>query len=104
MDKVPLVTPGALVASGAGGLTLAALYSVEAYGLLRRRPWAEWLTIVATSVFIPFEIYELAQKVTPLRVGALVVNVLIVIYLVARRVLEHGRKKERPAPRAVAAR
>jgi uncharacterized membrane protein (DUF2068 family) len=60
------------------------LEAVEGYGLWRRRPWAEYLTVVATSLlFIP-EIWEIANKPTPLKVGALLVNVAIVAYLVVR--------------------
>jgi hypothetical protein len=33
-------------------------------------------------VFLPFEVYELTEKVSVLRVGALAINVAAVIYLV----------------------
>ncbi len=38
--------------------------------------------MVATSVFLPYEVYDLTVKVTWLRLGALVVNLLLVVYLV----------------------
>jgi len=38
--------------------------------------------MVATSLFLPYEVYDLTVKVTWLRVGALVINLLLVIYLV----------------------
>jgi uncharacterized membrane protein (DUF2068 family) len=68
------------------GLGYAALFAVEGVGLWRQRVWAEYLTIVATTSFIPFEVYALTRRFTPMRLGALVVNVAIVGYLVARRV------------------
>jgi hypothetical protein len=34
-----------------------------------------------TSVFLPYEVYDLTVKVTWLRVGALVINLLLVAYL-----------------------
>ncbi|MBV8961122.1 MAG: DUF2127 domain-containing protein [Actinobacteria bacterium] len=55
---------------------------VEAVGLWRERRWAEYLTALATAGFLPFEIHELTKRVTVFRIGALVVNVLILIYLV----------------------
>lgn len=55
---------------------------VEAVGLWRERRWAEYLTALATAGFLPFEIHELTKRVTLFRIGALVVNVLILIYLV----------------------
>lgn len=69
-----------------GGLSLfyALLFSVEGVGLLLGKRWAEWLTVVATGLFIPLEIYELVRKATALKVGFLVVNVAIVAYLVWR--------------------
>lgn len=63
-------------------LAYAALESVEAVFLWRGKRWAEYLTVLATSLLIPLEINELAQKVTVFRVGALVVNLAIVAYLV----------------------
>ena len=66
-------------------LGYAALFATEGVGLWRQRVWAEYLTIVATTSFIPFEVYALTRRFTPFRLGALVVNVAIVAYLVGRR-------------------
>jgi len=55
---------------------------VEAVGLWRERRWAEYLTAVATAGFLPFEVDEIAKRVTAFRVGALVVNVAILAWLV----------------------
>ncbi|HEY4991386.1 MAG TPA: DUF2127 domain-containing protein [Nakamurella sp.] len=57
------------------------LQFVESYGLWTMRRWGEYLTVVATSVFLPWEIYEVTEKVTVLRVGALVINIAAVIWL-----------------------
>jgi uncharacterized membrane protein (DUF2068 family) len=37
--------------------------------------------VVATSLFLPLEIYELSEKVTLLRIGAFALNVAAVLYL-----------------------
>lgn len=66
------------------GLALAAyavLELVEAVGLWRQRRWAEYLTLVGTAVFIPLEVYELANGVTPFKVIAFVLNVAVIAYL-----------------------
>ncbi len=64
----------------------AALYAtvrfVEAFGLWHERRWAEWLAALSGSIYVPVEIYELAHHVTRLRVGALVVNLIVVAYMV----------------------
>jgi uncharacterized membrane protein (DUF2068 family) len=69
----------------AGGLfAYAALFTVEGTGLWLGKRWGEWLTVVATTSFIPFEIYELWRHATAVRAVFLAVNVAIVIYLIRR--------------------
>jgi hypothetical protein len=71
---------------------------VEAVGLWLGRRWAEYLTFVATVVFVPYEVYELIKSVSVLKVLALVINVAIVVYvLVAKRLfgLRGGGRAER---------
>ncbi|MBI1823699.1 MAG: DUF2127 domain-containing protein [Nitrospirae bacterium] len=60
---------------------------VEAYGLYLRKRWAEYLTVFATALFIPFEIYEVLEKITLIRSGALILNILIVIFLIRHKEL-----------------
>ncbi|MFI5303762.1 MAG: DUF2127 domain-containing protein [Nitrospiria bacterium] len=60
---------------------------VEAYGLHKRRKWAEYLTVIATALFIPFEIYEVMEKITVIRTGALFLNILIVVFLIRHKEL-----------------
>ncbi len=43
--------------------------------------WGEYFAVVATGVFLPLEIYELTEKVTVLRVGALAINLAAVVWL-----------------------
>jgi uncharacterized membrane protein (DUF2068 family) len=65
-------------------IAYGALEAVEGYGLWRQRRWAEYLTVLATALlFIP-EIWEIAHKATPLKLGALLVNIAIVAYLILR--------------------
>lgn len=66
----------AIVACGYGVLEL-----VEGTGLWLDKLWAEYLTVIATSILIPFEIYELVRHPTMLKAGGLVVNIAIVVYL-----------------------
>jgi len=57
------------------------LQLVEGVGLWLLKRWGEYFAVVATSLFLPLEVYELAEKVTALRVGALLVNLAAVVYL-----------------------
>src|SRR5689334_1206699 len=71
---------------------------VEGVGLWRRRRWAEYLTVVATASFVAFEVYELVQYVTTVRVLALLVNVAVVGSIACER---RGELPRRPFPRGV---
>src|SRR5215470_16145433 len=51
----------------AGALVYAALLSTEGIGLLLRRRWAEYFTVLVTGSFIPLELYELARRATVTR-------------------------------------
>ena len=87
--KLSGVSHARLEALGVGAFLYAALYTAEGIGLWRGARWAEYLTVIATGSFIPFEGYELAREFTPLRLAALVVNVVVVAYLIYR--LRHPR-------------
>jgi uncharacterized membrane protein (DUF2068 family) len=67
----------------AGGVLLYGMLQLtEAVGLWLMKRWGEYVAAVATTIFIPLEVYELVEKVTWLRVGALVVNLFAIAYLV----------------------
>lgn len=74
-----------LLLLAATAIAYCVVEGVEAVGLWRERRWAEYLTAIATAGFLPFEIKELLDKVTVLRVGALVVNVAVLVWLVWRK-------------------
>jgi uncharacterized membrane protein (DUF2068 family) len=65
--------------------TYAAIQVAEGVGLWSLKRWGEYLAVVATGVFLPFEIYELTEKVTWLRAGAFLVNLLLVVYLIVSK-------------------
>ena len=69
----------------AAAFAYAALFITEGIGLWLQKPWAEWLTIVATTSFIPFEVWEIVKKLTIVRVALVIANLAIVIYLIAIR-------------------
>ena len=73
-----------------GAFAYAVLEGTEGIGLAMRRRWAEYLTVIATGVLIPFEAYEVVHKVTLFRVGALLLNVAVVGYLAYRKRLFVG--------------
>lgn len=72
----------------------ATLRFVEAYGLWRMRTWAEWLAIVAGSIYLPVEVYEMSRRATWMRGCVLLTNLLIVVYLVSVRLASRRWRSE----------
>lgn len=62
----------------------ALVFLVEGTGLVMRKRWAEWFTIVVTGSLLPFEIYELAKGFSAAKVVTIAINIAVVIYLVIR--------------------
>ena len=75
------LSTGTIYLIGAAVAIYTAVLVIEAVGLWRARRWAEYLTIVETGCFIPFEIYELVGSISALKIFTLVINLAIVGYL-----------------------
>jgi len=61
------------------------LLFIMAWGLYLGRIWAEWLTIGATGITIPIELYKILWSPNITYSITLTVNIFIVWYLVQRR-------------------
>jgi uncharacterized membrane protein (DUF2068 family) len=79
--------------------TLLFVYTVvgvaEGLGLIFRKTWAEWLTVITTSALIPYEVYRLAYHTHWLHAVIVVLNVLVVWYLVWRIRRDRRRRQAR---------
>jgi uncharacterized membrane protein (DUF2068 family) len=73
--------PGRVVLLRAITFALGMLYGVEGVGLMLGERWAEYLTVVATGLLIPVELYEVAVHFSVLKLLVLAGNVAIVAYL-----------------------
>jgi uncharacterized membrane protein (DUF2068 family) len=65
-----------------GAFAYSAVRFVEAYGLWRLRPWAEWFAILSGGLYLPVEIYGLLRHPTPVRAAILIGNAAVVGYLI----------------------
>jgi len=78
------------------GLAAYALIEVvEGVGLWLLKRWGEYFAMVATSIFLPYEIYDLSVKFTVLRLLTFLINLALVVYLVVTKRLfgvRGGRK------------
>jgi len=82
--KLHRLHAGVVLITGIAALGYGALELVEGVGLWLDKLWAEYLTVIATTLLIPVEVYELAHKPSALKATGIAVNVLIVAYLAYR--------------------
>lgn len=82
--RVFRVTPKQLRELSVGTFVYAGIFLTEGTGLLARKHWAEYMTLISTGLFIPLEVYEILQHFTWMKVAVTAINALIVVYLAAR--------------------
>jgi len=76
-----VITPSHLYDIGFLLVAYATLEAVEMVGLWMAKRWAEYLTFLATTAFVPVEVYELLTAFGWLKLITFIVNVAVVIYL-----------------------
>jgi uncharacterized membrane protein (DUF2068 family) len=84
LAKAQLLNAKQLKALSIGSFFYAAIVLTEGAGLALRKHWAEYFTILVTGSFLPLELYELAHRVTAIKIIVLLINVAILAYLIAR--------------------
>lgn len=82
IDDIARISPDSYGLIGLGIAALGAVKLAEATGLWLAKRWGEYLSVVATSVFIPVEIRELILGITPFKVTIFVINVAAVVWLI----------------------
>ena len=85
LQRLFAVSLNDLYVVAAAAAVYAALEGTEAVGLWLSRRWAEYLTFIATVVFVPYEVYELTKSISWLKLLTLAINLLIVMYLLAAK-------------------
>ena len=73
---------GSLTLLAAGAAGYAVLEVVEGTGLWLAKRWGEYFAMVATSLGLPLEIYDLTKKVTVTALVLFAINLALVLYLV----------------------
>ena len=84
IQKLHRLHAGTVVISGIAAVGYGVLETVEGVGLWLERFWAEWLTVIATSLLIPLEVFELVRHPSVLKAAGIAVNLVIVAYLARR--------------------
>jgi uncharacterized membrane protein (DUF2068 family) len=88
LDLADNVTDAKLWAVAAGAAVYSTFRFIEAYGLWKARPWAEWVALLLGAFYLPFEVYELLRRITVTRLAVLTVNLAIVLYMLYLRMVK----------------
>jgi uncharacterized membrane protein (DUF2068 family) len=67
-----------------GTFFYAALFLTEGTGLLLRKRWAQYFTLIVTASFIPLEVYELVVHASIVKAVLIFLNLAIIGYLIVR--------------------
>ena len=82
LDHLDDITAHRLKQIGVFTFFYAGLRVAEGVGLVMEKVWAEHLTVGATTIFLPWEIYEIVKHLDWVRVCLLLANLTVLAYLV----------------------
>ncbi len=92
IQKLGLLNDVQLKEISAGSFFYAGLLTIEGVGLLLKKHWAEYFTVIMTASLVPLEVIEIMHRLTPPRVVLLIVNLAILWYLIQRLRFERREK------------
>jgi uncharacterized membrane protein (DUF2068 family) len=75
----------------------AGLDVIEGIGLMLEQVWAEYFTLILTSSFLPWELYEIIRHVTIFKIVLTLVNLFVVLYI-GYVVRDRVRNRQSPSP------
>lgn len=81
LDKVALLNDHRLRMISTAMMSYATIHLIEGVGLLLEKTWAEYLTIIVTASFLPWEMFEVVHHVNWINLSLLIVNTVVVAYL-----------------------
>ena len=81
MHAAATVSDARLWTIAAAIVTYSTVRFIEAWGLWHRRVWAEWFALLSGTMYLPLELLKVAERATWERVGVLVINTIIVLYM-----------------------
>jgi uncharacterized membrane protein (DUF2068 family) len=81
LERAFAINPKQLRELSVGTFVYAAMRLTEGLGLVARRKWAEYLTVILTALFIPLELFEMFRHFTWVKAAVFAANVIVVVYL-----------------------
>jgi uncharacterized membrane protein (DUF2068 family) len=82
LENVANIQPHTLWHFGVWSLIYSTILLTEGIGLWLNLRWAKYLVIVSTGAFVPEEIYMCLHKFNGFKLGVLVLNVAILVYII----------------------
>jgi uncharacterized membrane protein (DUF2068 family) len=82
LNKVDLIDMHRLKLISLGTFAYSAVALTEGVGLVLEKVWAEYLTLILTISFLPWELYELVREPNWFRLSLLLINLAVLAYLV----------------------
>ena len=82
LNKIDLIDAHRLRQISVATFGYSGVALTEGVGLLLEKVWAEYLTLILTISFLPWELYELARKPDWFRLSLLVINLAVLWYLI----------------------
>jgi uncharacterized membrane protein (DUF2068 family) len=81
LEKASLINDPVLRRIGFVAYCYAAITMAEGIGLYLEKAWGEFLTLVITASFLPWELFEIYRHVSWLHIGLFAINILVFLYL-----------------------
>lgn len=82
LDRVALVSPLRLKEISVVIFAHAGLDILEGVGLILRKIWAEYITLIVSILFLPVEFLGIVHHMTWVRIVITVINLAVVFYLI----------------------
>jgi uncharacterized membrane protein (DUF2068 family) len=81
MDRADLIGGHQLRQASIAFFSYAVLCLIEGTGLILRKAWAEYFTVVLTVLAMPWEAYEVLEHYTVFKLALLLINIVVLLYL-----------------------
>jgi uncharacterized membrane protein (DUF2068 family) len=82
LERVAMIDPHRLRQISAVIFLIALLDIIEGTGLVLEQWWAEFVTLILTASFLPWEFFEMLRHDNWIRILLTVINLAVVVYLV----------------------
>lgn len=92
LEKAEFLNDPLLRRIGITAFIYAGLSLAEGIGLFLEKVWAEYLTLIITASFLPWELIEMIRRLTWVRASLLTINMVVFLYLL-KIVTERARQR-----------